>query len=528
MTLTGKHAIGGQSSASGTNRFSATNPVDGALLLPEYAEATAAEIAQACRLAAAAAPTYAALPAEDRAVFLEAIADEIMALGDTLLERCHQETALPLGRLTGERGRTTGQLRLFARVVREGSWQNLRIDTAMPERTPAPRPDLRQMQIPLGPVAVFGASNFPLAFSVAGGDTASALAAGCPVVVKAHPLHPGTSELIGAAIGRAAATCGLPAGVFSLLHGRSNEVGASLVQDPHITAVGFTGSYRGGKALYDLAVRRPVPIPVFAEMGSVNPVFLLPEVLSGDLTALATGLAGSLTLGVGQFCTNPGLVIVPSGDDGDQFVSALAEQIRGCAPGTMLGDGISSAYRAGVARLAEHHHVTAVHAAGNVENRQIGANVFATSAAHFMTDDSLEEEVFGPATLIVRTNTDAEMRQLAEHLSGHLTASLFGSAKELTERKELVDLLVRKVGRVIFNAFPTGVEVSDAMVHGGPFPATTAVQSTSVGTAAISRFSRPVCYQGFPQAALPQVLRNENPLGLLRMVNGVWTTEAVD
>ncbi|MFK8161077.1 MAG: aldehyde dehydrogenase (NADP(+)) [Lewinella sp.] len=526
MTLTGTHLIAGRPTAAGTDQFSATNPMTGLALPTSFTEATTQEIAEACQLADAAFSAYAAISAEKRAAFLEAIADEIMALGDALLERCGQETALPPGRLTGERGRTVNQLRLFARVVRDGSWQDLRIDPAQPERKPFPRADLRQMQIPLGPVAVFGASNFPLAFSVAGGDTASALAAGCPVVVKAHPLHPGTSEMIGTAITRAVASSGLPAGIFSLLHGRTNEVGAALVQHPQITAVGFTGSLRGGKALYDLAVRRKIPIPVFAEMGSVNPVFLLPDALGSGGKILAAGLANSLNMGVGQFCTNPGLVVLKAGADADRFVVALAEQIRGCAPGTMLGAGIQNAYEAGVGRLANHPKVTQVETSDNGGERQVGAAVFTTTAADFLADHSLEEEVFGPATLIVQAADDAELLQLAGQLSGHLTASLFGNDGELGERQELITVLTRKVGRLIFNAFPTGVEVSNAMVHGGPYPATTAVQSTSVGTAAIRRFSRPICYQGFPQAALPAVLKNETA-GLLRLVDGVWTKKSI-
>lgn len=527
MTLTGKHLIAGRPMAAGADQFAATKPVTGEALPTEFTEATLKEVADACQLAEEAFPAYAAITAEARAAFLEAAADEIMALGDALLERCGQETALPVGRLTGERGRTVNQLRLFAKVIREGSWQDIRIDPAQPDRKPFPRADLRQMQIPLGPVAVFGASNFPLAFSVAGGDTASALAAGCPVVVKAHPLHPGTSEMIGTAINRAVAASGLPVGVFSLLQGRSNAVGGALVQDARITAVGFTGSLRGGKALYDLAVRREVPIPVFAEMGSVNPVFLLPRALEERSKDLAKGLANSLNMGVGQFCTNPGLVVLKSGADADRFLAALAEQIRSCAPGTMLGSVIHDAYEAGVSRLSSHPNVEQVEASDGAGKRQVGAVVFTTTAASFLADRSLEEEIFGPATLVVQVTEDSELLHLAKHLNGHLTGSLFGTDEELYERKKLITQLTRKVGRLIFNAFPTGVEVSNAMVHGGPYPATTSVQSTSVGTGAIRRFSRPICYQGFPLASLPKALQNANPLGLLRLVDGVWTTEGL-
>ncbi|MEM1359556.1 MAG: aldehyde dehydrogenase (NADP(+)) [Bacteroidota bacterium] len=522
MQLTGTHLIAGQSTANGTESFQAADPASGAALPTSFTEATPEEVASACNTAAEAFEAYAAISPEARATFLESIADEIMALGDNLIERCGQETALPAGRLTGERGRTVNQLRLFAEVVREGSWRNLRIDTALPNRKPFPRPDIRQMQIPLGPVAIFGASNFPLAFSVAGGDTASALAAGCPVVVKAHPLHPGTSELIGMAIARAVTANGLPPGVFSLLQGKTNAVGAALVQDPHITAVGFTGSLRGGKALYDLAVRREIPIPVFAEMGSVNPVFLLPSALNTGVDQLASGLANSLNLGVGQFCTNPGLVILPAGAAVEAFASALAQKINSCQPGTMLSDGIRKTYLAGIDHLSKHPEVKSLASSSADGERQVGSHVFTTTAHAFLEDTTLEEEIFGPTTLLVHTDGEEDFLRLAQHLNGHLTASLFGSAPELANRQALITTLTRKAGRLIFNAFPTGVEVSHAMVHGGPYPATTAIQSTSVGTAAIRRFSRPVCYQGCPAAALPAALRDENPEGVLRLVNGVW------
>ena len=522
MQLHGTHLISGKSVDTGQDTFRAQDPAAGRALPTDFHEATPADVEAACRAAEGAFTAYAAACSESRASFLEAIATEIEALGDALIDRCGQETALPAGRLKGERGRTVGQLRLFASVVRDGSWRDLRIDPALPDREPAARPDLRQMQIPLGPVAIFGASNFPLAFSVAGGDTASALAAGCPVVIKAHPLHPGTSELVGGAIARAAATCGLPAGVFSLLQGRRHEVGAALVQDPRITAVSFTGSFRGGKALYDLAVRREVPIPVFAEMGSVNPVFLLPGALSGNVDRLAEGLAASLNLGVGQFCTNPGLVILAPGAESERFLTALGTQVGSCATGTMLGEGIARAYHDGVDRLQGHPKVTQLAASKGSTEGKDASYVFTTTTEAFLTDRSLEEEVFGPTTLVVRTEEPGDLTRIADRLGGHLTASLFGDEAELADHRELLALLTRKVGRLIFNAFPTGVEVSHAMVHGGPYPATTAVQSTSVGTAAIRRFSRPVCYQGFPQAALPEALKDGNSEGAVRLVDGQW------
>ncbi len=525
MQLQGTHLIAGKHTARDKDSFRAQDPRTGQSLPTKFFEATPQDVAAACSAAAEAFPAYVAVSSATRASFLEAIATEIESLGDTLIDRCNQETALPAGRLMGERGRTVGQLRLFASVVRDGSWRDLRIDPALPDRTPAPRPDLRQMQIPLGPVAIFGASNFPLAFSVAGGDTASALAAGCPVVVKAHPLHPGTSELIGEAITRAATATGMPAGVFSLLQGQTNAVGAALVQDPRITAVGFTGSFRGGKALYDLAVRREVPIPVFAEMGSVNPVFLLPGALEQDVDQLAEGLSNSLNLGVGQFCTNPGLVILPEGPKADRFLEALGGKVRGCTAGTMLSEGIAGAYRSGVERLLAHPAVTQLETSQSAGAGRATSYVFTTTTDAFLADRALEEEVFGPATLVVRAAGPEDFMRIARHLGGHLTASLFGTAAELAEHGELIQLLTRKVGRLIFNAFPTGVEVSHAMVHGGPYPATTAVAVDSVGTAAIRRFSRPVCYQGFPEAALPAALWDGNPRGLVTA--GGWGVDTV-
>lgn len=518
MTLTGKNFIGNTDTAEGASQFQAINPATGESLPTQFSEAVPSEINRAVLQAEDAFVVYRDISNEARATFLEAIADEILALGDVLLHRAMEETSLPLGRLTGERGRTMNQLKLFAKVVRDGSWVDARIDTAQPDRTPFPKADIRQMQIPLGPVGIFGASNFPLAFSVAGGDTASALAAGCPIVVKAHPLHPGTSELVGQAIRTAAKKTNMPEGVFSLVHGRGVEVGMAMVNNPLIQAIGFTGSYRGGKAIFDAANARKQPIPVFAEMGSTNPVFLLPSAMTTDTAA---GFCNSLNLGVGQFCTNPGLVVTDNSDTAKQFVESLGAVIKEATPGNMLSQGIKKNYETGIAHLESVDEVSLV-ASSQVaaQTNAVNGHLFSTSAAAFMSQSQLEEEVFGPSSLHISAESKSELINIAESLDGHLTATVFGTAAELEEYTDLISVLQRKVGRLIFNAFPTGVEVCDSMVHGGPFPATTAAQSTSVGTAAIKRFARPLCYQGFPQEALPPAIQDANPLGIVRMING--------
>ena len=524
MKLAGLNLIGKTTSGKGTVTFKAVNPLTAEELPTTFREATEEEVALAVEQAESAFLPYRSKPAEERARFLEAIADEILALGENLIARCMEETALPEARLTGERGRTTNQLRLFAEVVREGWWADVRIDTAQPDRQPVPKPDVRQMHIPLGPVGIFGASNFPLAFSVAGGDTASALAAGCPVVVKAHPLHPGTSELVGRAILAAAKRTGMPDGVFSLIQGASNDVGMALVRHPGITAIGFTGSFRGGKALFDAANQRPVPIPVFAEMGSSNPVFILPGALKARKEKIAEGLAGSLTLGVGQFCTNPGLVVTDGSQDARHFLELLGGQVSALTPGTMLSSGIRNNYLEGMERLNSAEGVNLIassHQAG--EENSVPARVFTAEADTFFHNPALEEEVFGPSTLNISARSKAELIRVAEALEGHLTATIHGTEEELQEYASLIAVLERKVGRIIFNGYPTGVEVCHAMMHGGPFPATTAPQTTSVGTAAIRRFARPVCYQDFPQSSLPLPLKDDNPLKIWRLVNGEWT-----
>ena len=521
MTITGEHIIASTFTTSSGEAFRATNPVTGEALPTEFHEASEAEINQAAEQAEAAFLVYRKKSGAEKAEFLERIGEEIMNLGDELVERCQQETALPAGRLQGERGRTVNQLNMFAQLLREGWWVNARIDTAQPDRQPLPKPDIRQMQIALGPVGIFGASNFPLAFSVAGGDTASALAAGCTIVVKGHPAHPGTSELVGRAIVRAAEATGMPKGVFSLVQGTTTEVGQALVKHPLIKAVGFTGSFRGGKALFDAANQRPEPIPVYAEMGSINPVFVLPGALQERSAQIAEGLVGSVTLGVGQFCTNPGLVTSLASEDTENFLAKVQEGITASETGAMLTGRISDAYREGADRMK---HSRGVDPVGQGPSADVAATsqalVFRSTVQNFTEQEQLSEEVFGPSTLHVSAQTKEELLALARQLDGHLTATLHATDDDLREYADLVDILERKVGRLLINGFPTGVEVCHSMVHGGPYPATTDSRTTSVGTLAIQRFSRPVCYQNFPDFALPDALKDDNPLDIWRLFNG--------
>lgn len=521
MTLTGNLLIGQHAVTGSREAIHAINPATNLALEPAYAGATGEHVAQACTLAWAAFDSYRETSLEQRAAFLETIAEQIEALGEVLIDRAVAESGLPKARIQGERGRTCGQLRTFARVVRSGEWLDVRVDNAQPERQPLPRADLRQRQVALGPVAVFGASNFPLAFSVAGGDTASALAAGCPVVVKAHGAHPGTSELVGQAVARAVMLCGLPEGVFSLLYGAGREVGIALVSDPRIKAVGFTGSRSGGLALCQAAQARPEPIPVYAEMSSINPVFLFDAALQARAEALAQGFVASLTQGAGQFCTNPGLVIARQGPALQRFITAASEHIRQVPAQTMLTPGIFSAYEAGIGALANNANAQ-VAASGQPQQgpNQCQAQLFVTQADAFLADPALQAEVFGAASLVVTCESDEQVRQVAEHLEGQLTATLQLDDSDIDSARNLLPTLERKAGRILVNGWPTGVQVCDAMVHGGPFPATSDARSTSVGTAAILRFLRPVCYQDFPDALLPQALKHGNPLHLQRLLDG--------
>ena len=516
------------SAVAGRTSFRAKNPATGELIDGEFLEATAGEIDAAARAAERAFDAYAALAPPRRAEFLRAIAQQILALGDRLLERACAETGLPSSRLESERARTASQVLLFADLIEEGSWVGARIDRALPDRKPQPRPDIRRMLVPLGPVAVFGASNFPLAFSVAGGDTISAFAAGCPVVVKAHPGHPGTSDLVASAIRTAARETRMPEGVFGMVHGPSPEVGITLVTHPAIRAVGFTGSLVAGRTLFDAAALRPEPIPVYAEMGSSNPVFVLPGAIAERSAAIAKGLAASVTLGAGQFCTNPGLVFVIESPAATAFLKEAGDHLAATPPGTMVHGGIKTAYDRDVGQVARSEGVSiAARASGQGAHpeTEAPAMLLLTEARAWMGNPRLADEIFGPATLAVRCASRPEMLQLARSLRGHLTATIHATDKDLVEYAELVPILRRRVGRLIFNGFPTGVEVCHAMQHGGPYPATTDARSTSVGTAAIERFARPVCYQDFPQSALPEELQDANPRGLWRLVDGGLTRE---
>lgn len=520
MKLTGENFIASKRSSQNSERFKAVNPANNESLEPFFREATQEEVKEAGEKAADAFREYSKKSGQEKAEFLDAIGDEIMALGDNLIQRCMQESGLPEGRLTGERGRTVNQLKLFADVLRDGSWVDARIDTG--------EPDVRSMQKALGPVGVFGASNFPLAFSVAGGDTASALAAGCPIVVKAHPSHPGTCELVAEAILTAAEKTGMPDGVFSMVHGRSYEVGLAIVRHPKIKAVGFTGSFGGGKALFDEANKRTEPIPVYAEMGSTNPVFILPGALKERKEKIAEELSGSVSLGVGQFCTNPGLIFHQDSEDAKSFQTELTKHIQNVSAGVMLNEGIKNNYQSGLSKLSGIKGIEILAKGKDDENGFRGsAAVLKAPASVYFENRDVEEEVFGPSTVLISSSGKQETLNAAKKLSGHLTATIHGTEKDLEEYSDLIEILEQKVGRIIFNGYPTGVRVCHAMIHGGPFPATTDSRTTSVGTTAIRRFVRPVCYQDLPNAALPDELKDENPIGILRLVDGEFSNESL-
>lgn len=522
MMITGEALIGGRCIRGNAGSFQAFDPSTRESIEPAFHMVDAAQIDAACRLAEAAFDTFRSTSNARRATFLETVAAEILALGDDLIVRAMTESGLPRARLEGERGRTVGQLKLFAELLREGSWADLRIDSALPERQPMPRPDLRMRMIGVGPVAVFAASNFPLAFSVAGGDTAAAFAAGCPVVLKAHSAHPGTSELVARAVVKAVELCDLPAGVFALLTGTGNGIGQGLVAHPAIKAVGFTGSRSGGTALMAVAAARKQPIPVYAEMSSINPFFLFPHALANRGDQIAAAFAGSMTMGVGQFCTNPGLVLGLKGPDFDRFATKAAEALASIEAATMLTAGIAAAYQSGVHKLGTHDAVEALKAACHTEGKG-GPALFRTTGQAFLAEHALHDEIFGPASLLVACDDIAEMRVIAESLEGQLTATLQMDEQDAEQVRSLLPVLERKVGRILANGMPTGVEVSTAMVHGGPFPATSDGRSSSVGTAAIQRFLRPVCYQNMPQTLLPEVLRDENAEGIWRRLDGALT-----
>ncbi|GLO28893.1 aldehyde dehydrogenase [Pseudomonas putida] len=523
--MTGSNFIGGQRSAAGSVRLQSLDARTGEALPQAFAQATPEEVDAAAQAAEAAFAEYNALAPQRRAQFLDAIADQLDALDDSFVATVCRETALPAGRIQGERARTSNQMRLFASVLRRGDYLGARIDRAQPLRQPLPRPDLRQYRTGVGPVAVFGASNFPLAFSTAGGDTAAALAAGCPVVVKAHSGHMATAERVAEAIERAVVATGMPAGVFNMIYGAG--VGEALVRHPAIQAVGFTGSLKGGRALCELAAARPQPIPVFAEMSSINPVLVLPAALQARGEQVARELAGSVVLGCGQFCTNPGLVIGIAGEAFSNFLAALGAQLADQPGQTMLNAGTLRSYAQGVQRLHQHpgvRHLAGADQAGD----QAQAQLFQADVSLLLDGDALlQEEVFGPATVAVAVADEAELRRAVQALHGQLTATLIAEPEDFQRFAALVPLLQRKAGRLLVNGYPTGVEVCDAMVHGGPYPATSDARGTSVGTLAIDRFLRPVCYQDYPDALLPDALKNANPLGLQRLVDGQHSREAL-
>ncbi|MCP3102137.1 aldehyde dehydrogenase (NADP(+)) [Myxococcus sp. K15C18031901] len=524
MSGTGLSLIGAGRGEPGGPTFTGWNPTENVALEPRFHGALPHEVARACQLAEEAAPAFAALSARQRAVFLEHVAEALAGAEAEFLAITPKETGLPPARIQNELGRAANQFRLFARLLEEGSWVDARIDRALPDRRPAPRPDLRSMLRAVGPVAVFGASNFPLAFSVAGGDTASALAAGCPVVAKAHPAHPATSELAGLKIRAAVAACGLSEGVFSLLLDAGIEVGQALVRHPAIRAVGFTGSRAGGRALMELAASRAVPIPVFAEMGSINPVFLLPEALAARPQVLADSLAASILQGAGQFCTSPGLLVAVDGPGYEAFRARLVEKLGGAPAAPMLTPAIAARFREGVERLASRQD-TRTCVQGASTGAHGAAALFEAEAGVVLSQGALTEEVFGSCAVLTRARDVVELTRVASRLEGQLTATLMVDAADHECAAQLLPVLADRVGRVLVNGVPTGVEVCPAMVHGGPFPASSDGRFTAVGTGAIRRFARPVCFQDVPDALLPAELREANPLSLWRTVDGVLKRE---
>jgi NADP-dependent aldehyde dehydrogenase len=530
MELTGHHLIGDTTGAVGQETFQAQDPSSQAVLSPAFHEATVSEVGMALRLGQECFDTFRSTTAEDRAAFLEAIADEVMALGDALLERAHQETGLPMARLTGERGRAVNQAKLFAGLIREGSWVDARIDLALPDRQPLPKPDIRRMLAPIGPVVVFGASNFPLAISVVGTDTISALGAGCPVVVKGHPGHPGVCEMLGRAIQNAVKKCDLPPGVFSLLQGAGHELGVTLVQHPITQAVAFTGSLRGGRALFDVANARKEPIPFYAEMGSINPVFVLPGAAAERGASIAEQFVQSVGLGVGQFCTNPGMLIGLKSEFLDDLTQKTADAAEAAGPATMLHQGIAEAYSEGLDKIKSIEGVKTCGAssvASDATKNQAACHIFEANLDTLFDHPELKEENFGPSSVILKADSAEQLEQAAEGLEGQLTATIHGTEDDLQKHGKLIRILERKVGRLVFNGFPTGIEVCPSMHHGGPYPATTHSFFTSIGTASILRFVRPLCYQNFPDPGLPVELRNKNERGILRLVDNAWTRDDI-
>ena len=516
MEITGKSIIGlSRGNESGTT-FTAFNPATGEAVEPNFYSSSLDELNKACELAENARIAYGKVSGKDKAKFLREIADNIEALGDTLIERATLETGLPNARFVGERGRTCAGLRMFADLVERGDWVDARLGTPNPDRQPIPKPDVRSMLRPLGTVAVFCASNFPLAYSVAGGDTASALAAGCPVIVNAHFAHPGVAELVGLSISEAVKTCGFSEGVFSFIFSKGYEIGQALVKNPHVKAVGFTGSRVGGRALMDIAAARPEPIPVYAEMSSVNPIFILPSAMREKFETIATGLHASVTGGAGQFCTKPGFVVLPEAEETNKFTAKFGELISQTPKHPLLTEGIKNNFE----KLSSQRQTKLTSAENNLQGFDVNASVFQTDASKFLSDPSLEAEIFGPTTLFVQSNKHDELLEIARNMEGQLTATIWGTPEDLMEFADLLAILETKVGRLVFNGYPTGVEVGDAIVHGGPYPATSDSRTSAVGTRAIDRFCRYVAYQNFPNEALPDELKDENPLEIKRMIDG--------
>lgn len=528
MKPDGGSLIGFGSTGPGGPSFKAFDPTRNAAIEPSFSSATNDGVDRAVELAAAAAPILARLTGVARARFLRAVAGNLETKADDLVARATLETGLGVERLKGELDRTIWQLRLYGDAAERGSWLDARIETAQPERKPLPKPDHRSLNRPLGPVVVFGASNFPFAYSVAGGDTASALAVGCPVIVKAHAAHPGTSELVGRLMLHAVRDGGLPEGTFSLLFDAGFEVGQALAKHPLVKAVGFTGSVKGGRALADLAAARPEPIPVYAEMGSINPVFVLPGALAERTPALVEGLLASSTASVGQLCTNPGLLVLQRSPAAEEFVRALTAKLSQVEEGTMLTPGMAKAFSNNTAIRMRQPGVKVI-AQAKARGAVAAAPLwFETEALNFLGNHSLSEEIFGPSSLVVWCRDRAEMLKVAQHLEGSLTATLHATPTEAAAHADLIEILTTKAGRLIFNGYPTGVEVSHAIVHAGPYPATSdGGRSTSVGTRALNRWVRPVCYQAFPDELLPSELQNANPLGLARLVDGGLTSAPI-
>lgn len=524
--LKGCNYLGKEESSKGNVFFKAFNPKKGITLECDFYQASENEIDKATQLSEQSFKILKMKSTSEKANFLGIVSEMLIFEKEKIIERCMEETALPFQRLEGEMGRTVNQIKMFAELLNNGSYCNAKIDTAVNDRLPVRKPDLRQMLIPIGPVAVFGASNFPLAFSVAGGDTISALAAGCPVIVKAHPSHPGTSELVAKVILSAVEKCDFPNGTFSMIHGIDNEISEFLVKSKRIKAVGFTGSFQGGKALFDLAMNREEPIPIYAEMGSVNPIVIFPNRLKEEINEIVEGLANSVVLGVGQFCTNPGLIFLLKSQETEFFLECFKNKISKIKPGTMLSENIACNFRQKINSLESKSHMLAKGEEKANEN-QVGAYLFNTNYKDFINNKELQEEVFGPSTIIVVLENENELETALNNLKGQLTITFQGTNEELKSNSNLIEIAIEKAGRLIINGFPTGVEVCHSMHHGGPYPATTNIKSTSVGTESINRFLKPICFQDFPENLLPPELKNSNPLEILRQVNGEYTGEVI-